>query len=280
MESIAEKSHEDGLGRQGVVLPSQPAVLQELMQLPDPEYLEVKAVADLIARDAGLVAGLFRIARSPVYSRGRVPETVLQVLQVVGLGRSLNLLKAIALRQAVRGDPAMLERFWTRSHDIAMRAALIAEERVHVCNVFPDQAYLAGMFHDCGVPVLATRFPKYWARLDLADEGAWGDVRRENQYFNLDHCVVGYLIARHWGLPTFICEAIRIHHEMPEESSNVRAVIGILHLATMFYLRRRGIACREWERYRERWLPEFGLHSSELVEFMDEIEHRMQTATP
>ena len=31
----------------------------------------------------------------------------------------------------------------------ATAAAQIASERVAVCNVFPDQAYLAAMFHDC-----------------------------------------------------------------------------------------------------------------------------------
>lgn len=267
------------LGRHGIVLPSQPAVLEELLRMPDPEDVDVKDVADLIGRDPGLVAGLFRVARSPVYSRGRQPETVLQVLQVVGLGRSVNLLKTIALRQSVQGDPVMLERFWARSHEIAMRAALIAGERVRVCNVFPDQAYLAAMFHDCGVPVLCTRFPNYWRTLNLDDESAWVDLRRENQRFNLDHCAVGFLIARHWGLPGFISEAVGMHHELPEEHSRVRPVVGILQMATMMYLRRRGVPSREWDRYRDAWLAEFGLHPDDLAEYMDEIEDRMQLAT-
>ena len=45
------------------------------------------------------------------------------------------------------------------SRAIAQLAMLIAGRRVTVCNIFPDQAYLAGIFHDCGVPVLMQRFP-------------------------------------------------------------------------------------------------------------------------
>ena len=49
-------------------------------------------------------------------------------------------------------EPPGLNGLLGRSHTIAQLAMLIADERQTVCNILPDQTYLAGIFHDCGVP--------------------------------------------------------------------------------------------------------------------------------
>ena len=268
----------DPLGRHGIMLPSEPAVLQELQSLVDDANSDVKQMAGVIVRDPGLTARLFRLARSPAYCRGRTLDTVEQVLLVVGVEQTFNLVRALSIQQVLPGDPKTLDTFWSRSHAIAELAAVIAAERVAICNVFPDQAYLAAVFLDCGVPILSEKFKGYWTHLGLDDPSRWVSVKRENERFDLDHCVVGYLVARHWGLPDFICSAIRSHHELPETSDTVRSLIAILQLATKLYLDRSGLACFDWSRYRTEWLEELGVHGDDLAEYADEIEERRLAA--
>ena len=57
---------------------------------------------------------------------------------------------------------------------------MIAGDQVSVCNVFPDQAYMAGIFHECGVPVLMMRFPDYCSKLHLDDVSCWPNLAEED----------------------------------------------------------------------------------------------------
>lgn len=258
-----------------VLLPAKPHLLMEidnLMRAPD---FEVGDLAESISRDPGVLSALFKLCRSPAYSRGRAPSNAEQVLMLVGLSQTVNLVRGIAIRQVASGAGPQMSHFWSRCDEIAAIASQIASERVAVCNVFPDQAYLAAMFHDCGVPLLCTRFPEYWKRLNLDDDSAWVDLALENTSYRLDHATVGYWVARNWGLPELIVQAIQHHHAMPDDDTfGLRSTIGIVALATHIYLRNKGLSDPSWAVRGPEILSELGIHAAALDEYIDEINER------
>jgi len=155
---------------------------------------------------------------------------------------------------------------------VAQIAALIAADRVSVCNIFPDQAYMAGIFHESGVPVLMQRFPDYCDKLHLDQSTCWPDMAEEDANFNVDHCSIGYLMARHWKLPDFICLAIMYHHEMPrEELGAVRTLVAILQLATSFYHRTTHTEHTLWWKIRKDVLAELGISLDGEQAYYEEI---------
>lgn len=169
----------------------------------------------------------------------------------------------------------MYEAFWARSQSVGQLAMLIAEERVAVCNIFPDQAYMAGIFHACGVPLLLQRFPTYCQELRLGIPGRWVDWREEDRKFNTDHAVVGYLIARHWCLPDFICDAIRFQHALGElEEHAARSMVAILQLAIELHARDQRQPNPSWDEHRTTVLQELGLCEDTLPEFADVLLER------
>lgn len=255
-----------------LLLPPKPRLLQEIENLMRNPDFEVSHLAGSISRDPGVLAALFKVCRSPAYSRGRAPANAEQVLMLIGLTQTVNLVRGISIRQATGSPGPQMERFWARCEEIASLASQIAGERVSVCNVFPDQAYLAAMFHDCGVPLLTQRFKEYWKTLNLDDESCWVDTGMENVRFNLDHATVGYWVARNWGLPDLIVQAIRYHHEMPEDDTyGLRSTIGIVALATHIYLHNKGLPDPIWTMRSGEVLEELGIHASALDEYVDEI---------
>lgn len=263
------------LGSSAVLLPPKPRLLQEIENLMRNPDFEVSHLADCISRDPGVLAALFKVCRSPAYSRGRAPTNAEQVLMLVGLNQAVNLVRGISIRQAAGGPGPQMERFWSRCEAIAGLASQIAAERVSVCNVFPDQAYLAAMFHDCGVPLLTQRFGDYWKTLSLDDESIWVDVALENVRYRMDHATVGYWVARNWGLPELIVQAIRYHHEMPEDDTfGLRSTIGIVALATHIHLRNKGLPDPIWTVRSGEVLEELGIHASALDEYVDEINEQ------
>lgn len=265
----------------GIKIPPQPRIVEELQRLMLDKVFDVRVIARTIARDPGLVGMLFKAVQTPAYRQHQPFTTVEGVLQAVGVKQTFNIVQAIALGTAIslKHNRAALEAFWARSQTIAQLATIVAEDRVAVCNIFPDQAYLAGVFHDCGVPVLMQRFPNYCASLHLDQPGKWTDLKEEDRRYSADHCVVGYLVARHWRLPDFVCEAVRFHHEIDTlDFHAARTMVAIIQIATHAYERMLRTTSPEWLRVGDLVLGELGLHTDDAGEYLDELVDRYQEA--
>lgn len=265
----------------GMKIPSQPRVLDELRKLISRKELDVRVLARVINQDPGLTALLFKVVGSPAYRKHQPFASVEEILHAVGVAQTFNLVQAVALSSAgnIEKNRMAYEVFWARSHAIGQLAMLIADERIAVCNIFPDQAYLAGIFHDCGVPLLMQRFPNYCAEMKLGAPGTWIDLAEEDRKFNADHCVVGYLVARHWHLPEFICDAIRYHHAFGDLGVHeARSMVAIVQLAIDIYYRDQRMPSPEWDRVKGDVLPELGLNEDALPEFVDVILERFGCA--
>jgi HD-like signal output (HDOD) protein len=277
VKKVDEKEALERLAKQGIRLPPQPRVLMELQKLLHSDDYTLRSVAKAIGKDPGIVALLFKTARSPAFARGRRIDSLEQILMVVGIKQIFGLVQAAALSIALSdGTRRAFEVFWNRAHEIAQMAAIVAEDRVSVCNVFPDQAYLAGIFHECGVPVLMLRFPQYCEALRLDNATCWPNLAGEDEKFGVDHCSVGYLVARHWGLPDFVCDAIRFHHELPEERTIGAAVtlVAIIQLASHFYHRLHEAPDPLWDKIGARVLTELGLGLDEENDYFERISGR------
>jgi HD-like signal output (HDOD) protein len=271
---VNENEALERLAKQGVKLPPQPRVLIELQQLMASDDYEMRTVAKVIGQDPGITALLFRAARSPAFARAKNAQTLEQILMVVGVKQVFNLVQAASLATAINDSTRRaFDVFWNRAHEIAQMAAIVAEDRVSVCNVFPDQAYLAGIFHECGVPVLMMRFPQYCETLRLEDATCWPNLSDEDAKFHVDHCSVGFLVARHWGLPDFVCDAIRFHHDLPEEKTVGAAVtlVAIIQAASHFYHQLHAVDDPMWEKIGPRVLSELGLGADEEADFYELI---------
>lgn len=265
------------LVEKGIKLPPQPAVLEELHHLLTRGVSDVRVLARSIAQDPGIVAALFKVAQSSAFARLQPLDSLENILQAIGSRQTYSIVQAVSLAAAVpaKHNAKAFEAFWTRSRAIAQIAMLIAEERVTVCNIFPEQAYLAGIFHDCGVPVLMQRFSTYCKDMHLDVPGRWIDLAEEDKRFSADHCVVGYLVARHWCLPDFICEAIRYHHDMATLGNHAaRTMVAILQLAIQLHYQDQHVDNAEWLPVRDAVVEELGLHGDDLPEFMDVVIER------
>jgi HD-like signal output (HDOD) protein len=261
------------LTSKGIKLPPQPRVLLELQKKFASDNYTMKQLATIISGDPGITAMLFKAVRSPVFGGGKKLDNLEQVLMLIGVKQTYNLVQAISLSSTLSdASRKAFEVFWTRSQEVAQIAALIAADRVSVCNIFPDQAYMAGIFHECGVPVLMQRFPDYCGRLHLESACCWPTLAEEDKQYNVDHSSIGYLVARHWKLPDFVCKAILYHHEMPhEEHGAVRTLVAILQLAIHCYHRIGRVDDPIWYKLRNEVLAELGISPDTEQEYYEHI---------
>lgn len=260
----------------GIRIPPQPKVLIELQQKLASDHYSMGELSRIISADPGISSMLFKVARSPVFGTNKKIDTIEQVLMLIGIKQTYNLVQAISLSSTISdATRKSFEVFWNRSQEVAQLAALIAADRVSVCNIFPDQAYLAGIFHECGVPILMLRFPDYCGKLRLDTATCWPSLAEEDAHFNVDHCSIGYLVAHHWHLPDFICQAILYHHEMPQEKLGaVRTLVAILQLAIHFHHRISHVDHQVWWNIREDTLAELGIPAEAEQAYFEEISEQ------
>lgn len=256
----------------GIKIPPQPRVVERFRQQLVRGEKDVRALAQTLGEDPGIVSMLFKVVQSPAYRQYQPFDSVEYILQAIGLEQTRHLVDAIALQAAfpARGNSTAMESYWSRSRQVATLAMLIADLRREHCRIDPDQAYLAGVFHDCGVPVLMQRFPAYCETMALNNPSYWAEIGAEDRKFFADHAVVGYLVARHWHLPDYVADVVRFHHDL-DGSRKAKALVAILQYAVELYLRDQQSANREWPAQRESVLDELGLAPVDEENVADEV---------
>ncbi len=258
-----------------VRIPSPPPLVDELRSLLDNPSTDVDAIADLVQKDAGVTATLFKILARPVYGLRRPPESVAHAVSLVGLDAIAQLVSGLSAQAAIFGDSPFFPWFWERANEIGAYAAAIAHRQRTVCNVFPEHALLAALFVDCGVPILVQHIPQYEYAFITAEGHIWPDVVVEDRRHNTDHAVVGYLAARHWRLPGYVCEAIRFHHEPVNINDRAATMVAILQTATHIYHRYTMKDDHDWPDYRDKALEEVGVPRDGLDEFVEDVHERV-----
>lgn len=261
------------LEAKGLDLPPQPGILIELREKLDSDNWQINDLTRIISGDPDLTAMLFKLAGSLAYGINRKLVTLEAVLMEIGIKQTCNLVKAISLSSSISGAlDKSFGIFWIRAQELAQVAAVIAADRISICNIFPDQAYLAGIFHECGVPVLMQRFPDYSSKLHLDSTTGWPSLADEDLLFKVDHCSIGYLMAKHWNLPDFVCQAVLHHHKIPHEAPGaVRTLVAILQLAIQIYHLINRAGQQGWAEIREQALSELGIHPDEERAYCEKI---------
>ncbi|NTV95102.1 MAG: HDOD domain-containing protein [Thiobacillus sp.] len=214
----------------GVVIPPRPTVVTAVMDEQRSPEPDTRRIAGLIATDVGLSAAVLKTINSPMYGLRRQISAIEQAVALLGMRNIATLVTGLALRNIGSGQG--LDRFW----DSAARTALIAAYLTKVLGVGNrDDAYLFGLFHDSGIPLLMQRFPDYKDTLRAAnDEQALSFTEVEDRGHGTNHAVVGSLLATNWNLPHDLREAVRYHHDLGVFQGDLSA--GALNLIALGHL--------------------------------------------
>lgn len=222
---------------QGIKIPPQPQILvdlqiEQIMPAPD-----LKQIAHLISQDVGLSGTVLKVVNSDFYGLSNRITSIQQAVSLIGLKSVVNIINGLSIKSQMSDQTIVnMNRFWDTANDIAHVSANIAKQ---VGYPNPDLAYLLGLFHNCGIPLLMERFPNY---LDVMQESySYSDKRIvdvENQYLNTNHAVIGYYTAKSWNLPRLLCDVIAEHHSAlryfnssDERDSEGKTLLAILKLA-------------------------------------------------
>jgi HD-like signal output (HDOD) protein len=205
-------------------IPPRPMILDVLareLRSGEPDFARI---AQHVAEDVSLSAGLIKTANSPFFGFRIRARTVAHALTMLGISIASKAIAGVALRNAFPPSPSM-ERFWDASARIAEYSGHLVDVLGVRDGVRADDAYTYGLFRDCGMPVLMRKFPNYFDTLARANaEQTRRFTTVEEEDFPTNHAIVGCMLAQSWSLPEEICQAIRHHHDFLLLQSGAHAI--------------------------------------------------------
>lgn len=208
-------------------IPSIAESRNRLVDLGSNRLLSPGEVATAVEADVGLTLRVLRAASAAAGTGRSGVASVADAVEALSAERVIELAAETPTVDFFhRGDPfgGELERF--RLHGVAVqRAADLLRRELGVPE--RDVIAAAALLHDVGKLVLKVADDRYRARIDgsgTPEERLQGE-RRE---LGLDHAAIGGLVARQWGLPRRLGQAIELHH-----ASDAEGEAGIVRLADM-----------------------------------------------
>ncbi|HVW24644.1 MAG TPA: response regulator [Polyangiaceae bacterium] len=208
-------------------LPAAPRTYTALTSVLAREDASVGEIVEVVERDPALAARVAQLGSSSFF---RVPPGVRGLSGIVAyLG--VDLIKTLVLtveitrvftpNAAARGFS--VETFQSHSVGVGHLTRRMLERTEQT-----EDAFLAGVLHDVGRLVLASRSPAaYAAVLDARSSGKSKLVDAERAVLGVTHAEVGAYLLGIWGLPLDIVDAVRRHHDQappPRELTLGRAV--------------------------------------------------------
>ena len=218
-------------------LPFSPEVLKKLfIQTGNNSMASLEEVGDTLSKDQGLTTRILSLANSAYYGLQAEVQSVPRAAAVLGMAEIRNIVLALGVNGLTAKYPMPpefeLDEYWKHQFIVAM----IAKELSHMTDVGkPDNMFTVGMLHDIGKLITAMRRPEDWQAIrDLAEAEETTDAEAEDDYWGLDHAVIGALVLKSWDLPPDLVEPVNWHHapELSPEHSMESTLIALANVAS------------------------------------------------
>ena len=221
-QSVLKRIAEDSL-----VLPTLPAVVTKALEvLKDPE-VSFKQVGVIIERDPVLAARLLRSATSAAFSAGTKKVSLPEALTRLG-AKSVRaiLVEATAQKVFLSRDPKIsdsMKRLW--QHSVAV-GTLARDVLALSGNADSEAAYLAGLLHDVGKPVVASILLEFERQVTEVYNRPFIDSAEWISVIGRTHRPVGVALAEKWQMPEQVTRCIRecVEYDNADRASLVNIV--------------------------------------------------------
>jgi putative nucleotidyltransferase with HDIG domain len=190
-------------------LPSMPIAVARCMALLRENDFSLRQAAQVIERDPLLAARVLSVANSAAFGGMVQVRNVVQAATRLGADNlRLVLFEVMASHIFISVDPkirAACQALWQHS-----RAVASSSRQLTLLTAAGDagEAYLAGLLHDIGKPIIASILVKSENRLLGTRTDVWIDPETWMDLVQSGHRMVGVALARKWMLPESVVRTV------------------------------------------------------------------------
>lgn len=211
-------------------LPAMSATMLEVSKLLDDPTTNTAALSSMIGKDQGLSTKILSIANSPLYGLTRKVSTIDFAILIIGYQDIKNIVVALTMVDSFKNKSDQYldqKQFWVHSMLTGTACKRVAEDLGFRIG---SEAFVAGLLHDLGVPVMHKFFAKEFA--ELVNDFKENEVslhEAEKNHLGLDHQEIGNFLANKWHLPEHLANSILYHHQ-PSASPEKDVLTSLVHL--------------------------------------------------
>jgi putative nucleotidyltransferase with HDIG domain len=197
-----------------LVVPTMPAIAIECLKVVRDPRQTFKSVGEVIAKDPVLTSRVLKLANSAAFP-GLTPANTLEAaISRMGIEGLTVILVQYSVYQAFTSRDERIRSSFRGIWEHSLAVALIAKDlasRLTPSGPDPPAAYLAGLLHDVGKPVVASLLLEAEKALGAGkgrggsgwiDESIWRKIVGES------HRKVGVKLAEQWKLPAEVVSTI------------------------------------------------------------------------
>lgn len=214
-------------------LPSLPETYAAVSLALSDQDADVASVADIVESDTAMCVKILQLVNSAFFAMPRTITDITEAATFLGLSTLRDLVLAIEVFRPPAGTEreaaeilAGLQRHATATAGLAR---LMFDDRDAAAT-----AYSAGLLHDVGYSVYATRLPD---RLNAAmQHSAATDTPMylaERELFGVGHPEIGAYLLGIWGLPLSVIEVVAFHHQPTAIAQDEFSPLGAVHVASV-----------------------------------------------
>ena len=211
-----------------------PHILLKLLEVCNKKPVEIEAISQIINKDASLSVRLMSMVNPACYGLPNRVTSIDQALLLLGPDTAKNIAISSIVQQSFNEMENSyipgLKILWQHSLMCAVLAEMIAGE---VSYPSPDEAYLAGLFHDIGKLVLWVNCrEEYTEALQSAGSNSALLIDSEKQ-LGISHCETGAQLINSWSPQSFIADAVLYHHEPQHRIVDALPLVKIVYAANI-----------------------------------------------
>lgn len=196
-----------------LLIPAMPVIAAECLQIMDDPNQSWKQVSQVVSKDPILASRVLRMANSAAFPSKHPATSLEQALPRMGTeGLKLALINFSMYQAFSSKDQRIQASFrgiWEHSLAVALISKEIADQLSDKTLVDSGSAYLAGLLHDVGKPVVgALLLEAEKLSNHRKSSEPWVSANVWSRVVNESHRRVGVALAHKWKLPTEISHAI------------------------------------------------------------------------
>lgn len=195
-------------------LPPMPQVVQKARAILADKNCSFSDIARVIETDQSIAARILKLSNSAYYGVMGTVTSIQHASMILGV-RTLNQLLEIAcssklLSAKLEGYGMESGDLWRHSLEVAGCARAIAKKK---CPEMSDDAFSAGLIHDCGKLILDKYiFERRSVINTFLKDGNRTFLEAEKNILGFDHAQIAASVCEKWDIPKRLTNAIQYHH--------------------------------------------------------------------
>ncbi|MGB0495973.1 MAG: HDOD domain-containing protein [Kangiellaceae bacterium] len=266
----------------GIYIPPKPGIIDEVTQCE----ADLEKIGEVISTDLGISAAVIKVVNSAAFGLKTKISSIPQAVVMLGVDRVVAILKTLLLKNSMTSLETKMDLslFWELSYSVAVVSSTICRQ---LNLAMADDSYTLGLFHNCGIPLMALKHENYQEIIEYSYSREDGRITSEEfSTFGVHHAAAGYRVARVWNLPKVLCLAVKYHHSVDRvlddqsiENPTLKTLLCVLKMAeNMVNLPEKLAQCDvdfEWQNISEKVLEFTGLSEYDYVDLRDAVRYTL-----